>query len=452
MMEGMTSRTRVVTALCTGAAIASLWIATDGLAEKQAATGSDADTVELTEDTLDPEIWGQNFPLQYEAYLKTVDMQRTRFGGSEAFPQTPSDADPRSFVAKSMIEHEPRLKEMWAGYAFSIDYREKRGHAYMLEDQTLTERQKVGQPGTCLHCHASVVGAYRRLGDGDLTRGFEALNAMTYAEARTNVDHPIACIDCHDPSSMALRISRPAFMEGIAAYKASQGVANYDVNTMATRAEMRSYVCGQCHVEYYFSKDDKRLIFPWSQGLLADQMLAYYDRIDFSDWTHKRTGTKMLKAQHPEFELWNQGIHGRAGVACADCHMPYQRVGASKVSDHQVRSPLLQVNASCQGCHAVPAAELLARAERIQARNHQLEGEALQAIVELIDDLEAAKNAGAGDAALADARKSQRHAQFLIDFVISENSTGFHADQETARLLHKGIEEAQRGRRSLSPR
>lgn len=440
-------RARVAGVLCAGIALACLWMATDGIAE-----GADATAVELTEDTLDPEIWGRNFPLQYEAYLKTVDMQRTRFGGSEAFPQTPSDADPRSFVAKSMIEYEPRLKEMWAGYAFSIDYREKRGHAYMLDDQTLTERQKVGQPGTCVHCHASVVGAYRKLGDGDLTRGFEALNAMPYSEARQEVDHPIACIDCHDPRSMKLRISRPAFMEGIAAYKASQGVADYDVNTMATRAEMRSYICGQCHVEYYFSKGDRRLVFPWSEGLLADQMLAYYDRIDFSDWTHKRTGTKMLKAQHPEFELWNQGIHGRAGVACADCHMPYRRVGASKVSDHQVRSPLLQVGASCQSCHAVPAAELLVRAERIQARNHALEGAALQAVVELIDDLEAAKNAGAGDAALAEARKRHRHAQFLIDFVISENSTGFHADQETARLLHKGINEARRGQQSLRPR
>ena len=319
----------------------------------------------------------------------------------------------------------------------------------MLEDQTLTERQKVGQPGTCVHCHASMVGAYRSLGDGDLTRGFEALNAMSYDEARTHVDHPIACIDCHDPQSMALRITRPAFMEGIAAYKASQGVADYDVNTMATRSEMRSYVCGQCHVEYYFSKDEKRLVFPWSEGLLADQMLDYYDRIDFSDWTHERTGTRMLKAQHPEFELWNQGIHSRAGVACADCHMPYKRVGARKYSDHHVRSPLLQVNVACQSCHAVPEAELLARAERIQERNHELEGTALQAIVELIDDLEAAKNAGADDAALAAARKSHRHAQFMIDFVISENSTGFHADQESARLLGKAIDEARRGQLGL---
>ena len=330
MIPGMTERLMPFATLSALVMAASLWVAADVFAEKPEETQPEAPVVELTEDTLDPEVWGRNHPLQYEAYLQTVDMERTRFGGSEAFPQVPTLSDPRFFVAKSMIEHEPRLKEMWAGYAFSIDYREKRGHAYMLEDQTLTERQSVGQPGTCVHCHASMVGTYRRLGDGDLTRGFEALNAMSYPEARREVEHPIACIDCHDPNTMALRITRPAFMEGIAAWKASRGIADYDVNTMATRAEMRSYVCGQCHVEYYFSKDDRRLVFPWSEGLLADQMLAYYDRIDFSDWTHARTGTKMLKAQHPEFELWNQGIHARSGVACADCHMPSQRVGPAR--------------------------------------------------------------------------------------------------------------------------
>jgi len=431
---------------------AALWLAFDILGKKRDGRRPDFRVVELSEDVEDPAVWGRNYPNQYDGYLSTVDMERTRFGGSEAFPQAPSEADPRSLVAKSMLEHEPRLKAMWAGYAFSVDYREKRGHAYMLLDQTLTERQRVvTQPGTCIHCHGSVAGAYRRLGDGDPAKGFEALNALTYAEAREEVTHPIACIDCHDPETMALRITRPAFAEGIAAAKAAEGVADYDVNSMASRAEMRSFVCGQCHVEYYFSKGDRRLVFPWAKGLQVEDMLDYYDEIGFSDWTHERTGAPMLKAQHPEFELSSQGTHARAGVACADCHMPYQRVGASKVSNHHVRSPLLDVSSACQGCHPVAESELLARAERIQERNHELEGTALQAIVELIEEIESGAAGGAPDAALEAARTSQRHAQFMVDFIVSENSTGFHADQESARILGKAIDAARRGQLELRP-
>ena len=109
--------------------------------------------VQIDDDTDDPEIWGKNFPQQFDQYKRTVDQQRTRFGGSEAFPRTPTEADHRSVVSQSRLEEDPRLKTMWAGYAFAIDFREERGHAYMLDDQTYTERQKVGQPGTCLNCH-----------------------------------------------------------------------------------------------------------------------------------------------------------------------------------------------------------------------------------------------------------------------------------------------------------
>ena len=152
---------------------------------------------------------------------------------------------------------------MWQGYAFATDYREKRGHAYMLEDQTFTQRQQVTkQPGACLNCHASLYTTYMKLGNGDITKGFEIMNHMPYAEARALVKHPIACIDCHEPTTMQLRISRPAFIEGIRAYKASQGIQNFDVNKDATRQEMRSFVCGQCHVTYYFRGPEKRLTFP----------------------------------------------------------------------------------------------------------------------------------------------------------------------------------------------
>ncbi|HUF92032.1 MAG TPA: ammonia-forming cytochrome c nitrite reductase subunit c552 [Candidatus Limnocylindria bacterium] len=408
--------------------------------------------VELTDTTEDPAVWGKNFPLHFDGYRRTVDQVRTRFGGSEAMPRTPTQADPRSIVAQSKLEEDPRLKTMWAGYAFSRDFREERGHAYMLDDQTYTERQQVGQPGTCLHCHASVYVPYRKLGDGDLIKGFETMNRMPFAQARALVTHPVACIDCHAPDTMQLRITRPGFIEGMRALKASQGVKDFDVNTMATRQEMRAYVCGQCHVEYYFKGPDKRLVYPWANGLKVENILAYYDAEGFKDWTHKQSGAPALKAQHPEFELWSQGIHARSGVACADCHMPYQREGALKISDHHVRSPLLNVNRACQSCHKWSEDELKARVHTIQQRTYDLRNLAMDALVGLIGDLEAAAAAGAPDAQLASARDFQRKAQFYLDFVEAENSTGFHAPQEAARILGESIDFSRRGQLAVRDR
>ena len=408
--------------------------------------------VELTDTTVDPAVWGKNVPLQYDGYQRTVDQVRTRYGGSEAVPRTPTQADPRSIVAQSKLEEDSRLKIMWAGYAFSKDFREERGHAYMLDDQTFTERQAVvKQPGTCLNCHASMYTTYKTLGDGDLVKGFEAVNQMPYAEARKLVTHPVACIDCHAPDTLQLRVTRPAFMEGMKALKASQGVKDYDVNRDATRQEMRAFVCGQCHVEYYFKGPDKRLVYPWAKGLKVDDILAYYDEQKFKDWTHKDSGAPVLKAQHPEFEMWNQGIHARSGVACADCHMPYKREGALKISDHHVRSPLLNVNRACQTCHRWSEEELKARVLTIQDRTFALRNRAMNALVALIGDIKAAAAAGRSDADLAPARDLQRKAQFYLDFVEAENSTGFHAPQEAARVLGDSIDFARQGQLALRP-
>ena len=406
--------------------------------------------VELNDDIEDPAIWGKNFPFQYDDYKRTVDQVRTRYGGSEAEPRTPTQADPRSVVAQSKIEEDPRLKMIWAGYAFARDFREERGHAFMLDDQSYTERQQVvKQPGTCMHCHGSVYIPYRKLGNGDLIKGFEAMNQMPYSEARKLVSHPVACIDCHDPKTMQLRITRPGFIEGMRAFKASQGVQNYDVNSMATRQEMRSYVCGQCHVEYYFKGPEKRLVYPWAKGLKVENIMAYYDEVKHKDWTHADTGAPTMKAQHPEFELWSQGIHARSGVACADCHMPYKREGALKVSDHHIRSPLLNLNRSCQTCHKWPEEELKARVETIQDRHHALRNIAMDALIDLINGLKTAKAAGTADSELSKAQDFQRRAQFYLDFVEAENSTGFHAPQEAARILGESINFSRLGQNSL---
>jgi nitrite reductase (cytochrome c-552) len=406
--------------------------------------------VDLTDDTTDPAIWGKDFPLQYEQYRKTVDQVRTRFGGSEAVPRTPTQADPRSVVAQSRLEEDPRLKVMWAGYAFARDFREERGHAYMLSDQIYTERQVAAkQPGTCLHCHGSMYVPYKKAGNGDLIKGFEIINQMPYAEAVKLVDHPVSCIDCHDPATMQLRVTRPGFLEGIRALKASQGVANYDVNRDATRQEMRTFVCGQCHVEYYFKGPEKRLTYPWAKGLRIDDIYAYYQEAGFKDWVHADTGAPALKAQHPEFETYNQGVHARAGVACADCHMPYMRVGAQKISDHHVRSPLLNINNACQTCHKAPEAELMARAVLNQQRTFDLRNQAMDNLVALIADLKAARDAGRSDAELETARQLQRKAQFYLDFVEAENSMGFHAPAEAVRTLGLSMDASRQGQLAL---
>jgi nitrite reductase (cytochrome c-552) len=400
--------------------------------------------VQVTEDTTDPEIWGTNWPRQFDAYKRTADSTRTRFGGSEALPA-------------QKLERDPWLKRMYAGYAFSIDYRDRRGHAYMLYDQEHTERvTKKSQPGACLHCHASIIPLYRHVGEGDVMKGFEEVCAMPYQQAhdlkddagRPLVRHPVSCVDCHDPKNMELRVTRPGFLNGIKALKASQGIAGYDPNRDATRQEMRSYVCGQCHVEYYFKGERKTLTYPWNRGLKVEDIEAYYDEAGYSDWTHAETGAPALKAQHPEFEMWNQGIHSRSGVACADCHMPYVREGALKLSDHWVRSPLVSdesISRSCQPCHRYPEAEIRARVDVIQTRNNDLIQRASKALTDQMDAAQAASRAGATAAEMAPILDLQRKAQWRIDFVSSENSMGFHAPQEAARILGEAIDYARQG-------
>ena len=417
---------------------------------KQEARNTFFRVVPLTETTDDPAVWGKNFPMQYDAYLRTVDQERTRYGGSEALRRLPTKVDPRSALAQNKLQDDPRLKRMWAGYAFATDFREERGHAYMLIDQRYTRRiLEFKQPGTCLNCHASTYVTMMKLGNGDLFQGFEKLNQMPYAEAAKLVSHPVACIDCHEPSNMRLRVTRPAFIEGIRAFKASQGIQDYDVNRQATAQEMRTYVCGQCHVEYYFKGNEKRLTFPWSKGLKVDDALAYYDEQGFRDWVHAETGAPVLKAQHPEFEMFNQGVHARSGVACADCHMPYKREGGLKISDHHVRSPLLNINRACQGCHHFSEEELKSRAETIQARFGYTRNLAMNALIELIDDLGQAQKSGTPQAQLDAARDFQRAAQFYIDYVEAENSMGFHAPGEVLRILTEATDFVRKGQLAL---
>ncbi len=291
--------------------------------------------------------------------------------------------------------------------------------------------------------------------------GFAEVCALPYEEARKLVEHPVACIDCHDPETMDLRVTRPGFLDGIAKLAASdedlphlasigawrEGDRDkpYDPNTDASRQEMRAFVCGQCHVEYYFKGDGKLVTYPWDNGIHSEDIERYYDDVGWADWEHALSGAQALKAQHPEFEVWNTGIHARSGVTCADCHMPYEREGALKVSVHHVRSPLLDARGACGSCHPYDDEELVARAERIQDRTKELLDGAEAALVELIRAIEAAAQDGATDQQLAKPRALQRRAQWLTDFVNAENSLGFHSDQEQARNLARAVDFARQG-------
>ncbi len=417
--------------------------------------------VEVGENDTNPETWKANWPRQYDGYMKTALSTRTRFGGhggSEALPE-------------QKIERDPWLKRMFKGYAFSIDYRDRRGHAYMLQDQAETERQTKPQSGSCLHCHASLMPLYRELGDGDAMKGFEGTNKYSYQELYQLLEesgnaHPVSCVDCHSPKTMEIRVTRPGFIKGIQAlaesdvpvphlksierWRAGSQDKPYDPNLDASRGELRSYVCGQCHVEYYCGSN-MTLTFPWGEGLKVEQVESFWDNLTFPngdqfyDYTHAESGAKILKAQHPEFELWSQGLHARSGVACADCHMPYMRDGASKISDHWVRSPLLNVNRACQTCHRFSEAELLERVDHIQERNFELLQRAGAALMGQLDAITDAKSRGATESDLQPSLDLQRKAQWRLDFIAAENSMGFHAPQEAARILGEAIDYAHRG-------
>jgi len=473
---------------------------------KQEARQTFVRVAEVNEVSTDPTPWGQNWPHHFDGWKSTAGDKF--YGGSSAMPQ-------------SKLDTQPWLKRLYAGYAFSIDYREARGHAYMLYDQGVTERvTKKPQAGACLHCHGSTSVLYRKVGleamgkPADeaalaeefnmpaVQRGFEEVSTKTYEEVLALLKqmpdgtpdenepvfpqapaggfegefagqavpddhptigeaHPVTCIDCHDPKTMAIRVTRPGFVNGIAALAAGDAPAPhlpsiekwrrgdreqpYDPNQHATRQEMRSYVCGQCHVEYYCA-NKMTLTFPWKNGLRMEDLektweeTTFPDGSEFYDYKHGETGALVYKVQHPEFELWSQGIHARSGVSCSDCHMPYQRVGAAKVSNHHVRSPLENLNAACQNCHRHSEGDLRSRIDIIQANNAALLERAAGAMTAMLDTIVLAKKSGVDDDALKPVLQLQRKAMWRLDYISSENSRGFHAAQEAARILAESID------------
>lgn len=304
--------------------------------------------VEISPGDPDPEVWKVNFPREYEAYMRTVRTSEMdeyskwgRYGGSESF---------------SKLEKHPDYRRLFAGYPFSVEYREERGHMNALKDMLASPRLGDEKPGTCMTCKSSQVPAFVEQYGAEL---FYKTPVKELVE-KHGFKHSVVCADCHDSKTMELKITRIAFKEAMQ----RRGI---DISK-ASRQEMRSYVCGQCHVEYYFKGPGKYLTFPWDQGMVLDSIDAYYEKEGFSDWTHAESKAPMIKMQHPEFEIWSTGIHARSNVSCADCHMPYRREGAIKITDHWIRSPLGNLTNACLTCHRQSETEMRERVLQIQDR------------------------------------------------------------------------------------
>ena len=352
--------------------------------------------------------WGLNFPNQYDSLKKTkTNKEDTEYGGSSGF---------------SWLERDPRQVVLFAGYGFSKDYNDDRGHEWSLEDVKSTKRVNEKTPGTCYACKSS-----NNPGIWD-TIGLEAFSKMPFAELGKQIKEPIGCANCHEAGTMRLILTNPAVIAGFE----SRGVDW----TQFSRQEMRTVVCANCHVEYYMPGESKVLTVPWNDGTDIDSIVDYYNKIGFKDWEYPETGTPMIKAQHPEFEVFTAGsTHYNAGVSCADCHMPYVRDGATKYSMHDIHSPLQNAELACGTCHT-DVDYVTARVNQIQDQVSEAKTGAEDAIIDAITAIKAAAAASQVDQVkLDEARQLHRKAHYLWDFISAENSYGFHNPEYVLSIL-----------------
>jgi nitrite reductase (cytochrome c-552) len=372
------------------------------------------------------EVWGENYPREYETYMK---MQDTTFASKYA-----------GSVKRDYLQESPELVVMWAGYAFSKEYNAPRGHSYAIKDIRnilRTGGNKVStQPATCWSCKSPDVPRMMQ------KRGVAEFYKSKWKDLGSEIVNPIGCQDCHDPKTMDLRITRPALIEAL--QRKGKDIKDF------THNEMRSLVCAQCHVEYYFKGDGKYLTFPWDNGFSADSMEAYYDKSQFTDWTHQLSKTPMLKAQHPDYELYMTGIHADRGVSCADCHMPYKTEGGVKFTDHHIQSPLNNIENSCMVCHREKTQKLIQNVNECQDKIHELRKLAEKALATAHLEAKIAWDYGATENEMKTALRLIRHGQWRWDWVAASNGVGFHSPVEAMRVLGTSIQKAEEARKEIA--
>lgn len=385
--------------------------------------------VEITGIESRNELFAVNYPREYETWAKTADTTfQSEFNGSSV---------------RDVLEQRPEMVILWAGYAFSKDYGTPRGHMHAVEDVRHTLRtgapmtpEEGPQPATCWTCKSPDVP---RLMD---SVGIAEFYKKTWAHWGQEIVNPIGCADCHDAATMDLKVSRPGLIEG---YEA-MGLNIRE----ATHQEMRSLACAQCHVEYYFTPEGKYLIFPWHNGITMEGAEQYYDSIRFTDYTHALSKAPILKAQHPDYEIFKTGIHAQRGVSCADCHMPYISEGGIKYSSHHVRSPLASINNTCQVCHRETEEDLRNSVYERQRSANQIRNLAEQELATAHLEAQFAWERGATETQMKEALQLIRQSQWRWDYAVASHGGAFHSPVEYQRILSLSLDRAHKARFEIS--
>jgi nitrite reductase (cytochrome c-552) len=381
-------------------------------------------------DPLEPraEVWGRSFPRQFNTYQQMADTSfKSKHLGS---------------YRRDLLEENPRLVILFAGFGFARDYNLSRGHIYSVEDVQRSlrtgapmEKGDGPMPATCWACKSPDVARIMHV------EGVDEFYAQQLSDFGHEIVNPINCASCHDPATMNLRITQPALVETF------QRLGR-DIN-QASHQEMRSLSCAQCHVEYYFGENN-RLIFPWDKGMRAEDMAEYFDEIGFTDWTHGLSRAPMIKAQHPDYEVFTTGIHFQRGVSCADCHMPYMTEGGQKFTDHRIQSPLNNIVNACQTCHRQSEAELIRNVHDRQDMIKELRTRLEDVLVTTHLEAQFAWEQGASQEQMKETLHLIRHAQWRWDYAAATHGGSFHAPLELARTIGDGLDLAHKARRELT--
>ncbi|KWT82654.1 cytochrome C nitrite reductase [Candidatus Magnetominusculus xianensis] len=375
----------------------------------------------------DPAVWGRKFPNHYDSYLKNSEKTKD-YSKYKSDNQCRLSPWPFQFV-------------LFDGWGFGVEYNEPNGHTEMMKDQRDIDSSRKKAGGVCLTCKTPYAPELRKKLDIDYFRKpyDEVLNEIPEKHRTMG----LVCIDCHDPATMDLRISRQTLIESLKAI-------GKDPEKL-TRQEKRSLVCAQCHVDYSIPKDKDgksiALVFPWKNGkwgnITIEAVIKQIRDEGLKEWKHKPTDQKLGHLRHPEFELFSSpgSVHWAAGVACADCHMPYERVGREKISSHRWESPLKNDMKACMQCHTQDAKWLKDQVYNIQDRVNHMFTKAGYTLASAALTLEAAvKIPKADNATIEKAKALYAEAYYRCTWIGAENSMGFHNPTESLRVLGDALD------------